>query len=126
MYYLVALQKNVKCKDEIVQFDPLQLFSRLTSITERTNKFKEYFKYELTQESTSLFNDGSMRESHKSDLKNIFSEKAHNFETYPASKIVIDGGALPHQVSWNKNCSYSGLIDHYIAITWKIITVHIL
>ena len=95
----MALKKNVKCKDEIVQFDPLQLFSRLTSITERTNKFKEYFKYELTQESTSLFNDGSMRESHKSDLKNIFFEKAHNFETYPASKIVIDGGALPHQVS---------------------------
>ena len=40
-----------------------------------------------------------MRESHKSDLKNILIENAHNFEIYLASKIVIDGGALLHQVS---------------------------
>ena len=36
-----------------------------------------------------------MRESHKSDLKNTT-----NFETSPASNIVVDdGGALLHQVS---------------------------
>ena len=101
---LVALQKSVKCKNEIVHFDPLRLFSRLISIAERTKKFKEYFKYELTQEPTSLFKDGFMRESHKSDLKNILIENVHNFETYPTSKIVV-GGALLYQVSWNKNCS---------------------
>ena len=44
-----------------------------------------------------------MCESHKSDLKNILIENVHNFETYPASKFVADGGALLHQVSWNKN-----------------------
>ena len=54
-----------------------------------------------------------MRESHKSDLKNILIENVHNFETYPTSKIVVDGGALLHQVSWNKNCSYSEVIDQY-------------
>ena len=87
---LVALQKSVKCNNEVVHFDPLQLFSRLTSIAERTNKFKEYFKFELTQEPTSLFKDGFMRNSHKPDLKNILIENARNFETYPASKIVVD------------------------------------
>ena len=41
-----------------------------------------------------------MRESHKSDLKNIHNYiNAHNFETYPASETVVDGGALLHQVS---------------------------
>ena len=45
-----------------------------------------------------------MRESHKSDLKSILIENVHNFETYPTSRIVV-GGALLHQVSWNKNCS---------------------
>ena len=54
-----------------------------------------------------------MRESHKSDLKNILIENVPNFETYPASKIVVDGCALFHQVSWNKNCSYSEVIDQY-------------
>ena len=42
---LVALQKSVKCKYEVVHFDLLRLFTRLLSIAERTNKFKEYFKY---------------------------------------------------------------------------------
>ena len=55
-----------------------------------------------------------MRESHKSDLKNILVENLLNFETYPGSKIVVDGGALLHQVSRNKNCSYNEVIDqHY-------------
>ena len=49
---LVALQKTVKCKNEIVHFDPLRRFSRLISIAEWTKKFKEYFKCELTQEPT--------------------------------------------------------------------------
>ena len=108
----MALQKSVKCKNEIVHFDPLRLFSRLISIAKQTKKFKEYFKYELTQEPTSLFKDGFMRRSY-SDLKNILIENVHNFETYPTSKIVVDGGALLHQVSWNKNCSYSEVIDQY-------------
>ena len=54
-----------------------------------------------------------MRKSHKFDLKNILIENVHNFETYPKNKVVVDGGALLHQVSWNKNCSYSEVIDQY-------------
>ena len=110
---LVALQKSVKCKNEIVHFDPFRLFSRLISIAEQTKKIKENFKYELLQEPTSLFKDGFMRESHKSDLEKILIENVHNFETYPTSKIVVDGGAPLHQASWNKNCSYSEVIDQY-------------
>ena len=65
------------------------------------------------QEPTSLFKDGFMLESHKSDIKNNIIEKAYNFESYPASKIVVDGGVLLHQVSWSKNCSYGEVIDQY-------------
>ena len=96
---LVALQKSANCKNGIVHFDPLRLFSRLISIAERTKKIKQYFKYELTEEPTSLFKDGFMGESYKFDLKNILIENVHNFETYPVSKIVVNGGALLHQVS---------------------------
>ena len=81
-------EKSVNSKEEVVHFDPLQFFSRLISIAERTNKFTEYFKYELAQEPTSLFKNGFIRDSHKSDLQNIFIENAHNFETYSAIKIV--------------------------------------
>ena len=109
----MILQKSVKCKNEIVHFDLFGLFSRLISIAERTKEFKEYFKCEPAQDPTSIFKDRFMRESHKSDLKNILIENVLNFETYPASKIVVDGCALLHQVSWNKNCSYSEVIDQY-------------
>ena len=109
----MALQKSVKCKNEIVHFDPIQLFLRLISIAEQTKKFQVYFKYELTQEHTSLFKDGFMHESHKSDLKNILIENVHNFETHPTSKIVVNRGVLLHQVSCNKNCFYSKVIDQY-------------
>ena len=88
-------KKSVKY-NEVVNFDPLSVFSRLISVVERTNTSNEYFKYELTQGPTSLLKDGFMRESQKSDLKNIIIENAHNFETYPASKIVVDEGALVH------------------------------
>ena len=84
--------------NEVVNFDPLSVFSRLISVVERTNTSNEYFKYELTQGPTSLLKDGFMRESQKSDLKNIIIENAHNFETYPASKIVVDEGALVHGI----------------------------
>ena len=111
-YYFGGIAKKC-CTNEIVHFDPLRLFSRLISIAERPKKIKEYFKYELTQEPTSFFKDGFMRESHKSDLKNILIENVHNFETYPTCKIVVDGGALLHQVSWNKNFAYIEVIDQY-------------
>ena len=102
-----ALQKSVKYKDEVVRtFRPPQSVLEI-NFNSRTDKFKEYFQYELPQDSTSLFKDRFMCESHKSDLKNIFIENARNFKTYPDSKIVVEGGALLHQVSWNKKCSYS-------------------
>ena len=85
-------KKSVKY-NEVVNFDPLSVFSTLISVVEWTNTSKEHFKYELTQEPTSL-----LKESQKSDLKNIIIENAHNFETYPASKIVVDGGTLVHGI----------------------------
>ena len=66
-----------------------------------------------------------MRESHKSDLKNILTENVHDFETYPTSQIVANAGVPLHQVSWNKNVLIvRSLIS--IVITYKIITVHVL
>ena len=51
--------------------------------------------------------------SHTNLILRILTENVPNFETYPASKVVVDGGALLHQVSWNKNCSYCEVIDQY-------------
>ena len=109
----MALQKSVKCKDEVVYFNFLPLFLRLISTAEWTSKFTEHFKYELTQEPISLFKGGFLRKSHKTDLDNILIENTHNIETYLSSKIVVDGDVLLHQVSWIKDCSYSEVIDKY-------------
>ena len=66
-----------------------------------------------------------MRQSHKSHLRNILIENAHNSKIYPANKVVADGGALLHQISWNKIVLIvKSLVN--IVITYKIITVYVL
>ena len=54
-----------------------------------------------------------MGKPHKSSLKNNLIESARNYETYSASKIVVDKDAILYQVSWNKNCSYSEVTDQF-------------
>ena len=103
----------LNAKTKLYISTPLRLSPRIISIAERPNKFEEYFKYELTQEPTSLLKDRFVHNSHKSDLKNSLIENAHKFQIYPASKIVVDGGALLHQVSWTKIYFYSEVIDQY-------------
>ena len=81
--------KSVKYKGEVVHFNFLPLFLRLTSIAEWISKFTEHFKYELTQEPISLFKDGFLRKSHKTDLENILIENTYNIETYCSSKLLL-------------------------------------
>lgn len=99
--------------------------SRLILIAERKNKFKGYyFKYELIQEPTS-FKAGFVRETHKSDLKNIPIENAHNFETFYASKIVV-GGEVLYFIRYRRIkiiLIVTSLIN--IVITYTIIMVYV-
>ena len=96
-----------------VHFDPPPTVLEIDFNSRTDKKIWRVFKYKLTQEPTSLFKDELMRWSHKSDLKNIVIENVHNSDSYGTSKVDVDGGALLHQVSWNKNCSYSEIINQY-------------
>ena len=51
---LASLNNQIKIKDSVFSVDPVQLFSRLILIMERSGDLIQYFKYELTPEPTSL------------------------------------------------------------------------
>ena len=118
----VELGTSRKSRDFIDFPPPTVLKNNL--IVERTKKFKEYFKYELTQEPTS-FKDGFMHESRKSDLKNIFMENVHNFETYLLVKLLsMEVRYFIKHHGIKIVLIVRSLIN--IVITYKIIMVHAL
>ena len=52
----------------MVHIDPNILFTRLTAIVQNEDDIAAQFYYELTPEPTTLFKDGLMRKSSKSDF----------------------------------------------------------
>ena len=105
---LARLQKCLVVQETNVQIDPFGLFTRLITVVECSNIVEAYFEFELTKEPTSLFNYSVMRKPNKSDLAKTDVEYLDNL---PQSKIVVDGGALLHQVKWKKSYAYSEIFD---------------
>ena len=110
---MTNLQKGVKLSTETIHIDPLGLFSRLLAIVGRSNDIESYFQYELTQEPTSIFKDQMMRKTTKANLKNLLVENAESLDKIPNGKIIVDGGALLHQVKWIKATTYHDITDQY-------------
>ena len=54
-----------------------------------------------------------MRKPNKAKLEQIFTQGAHNLELISEGKIVVDGGALLHQVRWNQNSTYNTIMNQY-------------
>ena len=110
---MTNLQKGVKLSTETIHIDPSGLFSRLVTIVGRSNDIESYFQYELTQEPTSIFKDQMMRKPTKANLKNLLVENAESLDKIPNGKIIVDGGALLHQVKWIKATTYHDITDQY-------------
>ena len=59
----------------MVHIDPNILFTRLTAIVQNEDDIAAQFYYQLTPEPTTLFKDGLIRKTSKSDMRNKFLTK---------------------------------------------------
>ena len=73
---------------------------------------EEYFSYELTPYSLSLFKDGMMRSPDKVELrKKILLEEAM---PDPRNTHVTDGVMVLYKTSWSKHINNKELCQHYV------------
>ncbi|KAK7449843.1 hypothetical protein BaRGS_00039998 [Batillaria attramentaria] len=67
--FILAVKTAVTVREESVVIDPNLLFQRLVKVAETSESLADYFRYELTNIPTSLFdNSGLMRPAVKSTL----------------------------------------------------------
>ena len=92
----------------------MKLFSRLIAIVQREEDMIPYFSYELTAIPTSLFKDGAMRKTQKSQLAKIVTSDVQPAECNVRTSYVIDGGALLHKVKWAKKAAYKDILLQYV------------
>ncbi len=90
------------------------MFSRLIAIIQREEDLSPYFCYELTAFPTSLFKDGIMRKTQKSQLAKIITSDVQPAECNARTEYVIDEGALLHKVKWAKKTTYHDVIMQYV------------
>ncbi len=108
------LQPGIQIDKEKCLINPTTLFSRLIAIIQREEDLSPYFCYELTAFPTSLFKDGIMRKTQKSQLAKIITSDVQPAECNARTKYVIDGGALLHKVKWAKKTTYHDVIMQYV------------
>ncbi|KAG1706167.1 Carcinine transporter [Nymphon striatum] len=81
-------------------------------------KMEVYLSYELAPQPPSLFLDGLMRKSPKSELGQLFRSKAPLESCFPDDAMyIVDGGYLLRVVIWPANPTYSQVCDSYVSYT---------
>ncbi len=65
----------------------MKLFSRLIAIVQREEDMTPYFRYELTPIPTSLFKDGVMRKTQKSQLAKLLTSDLEPVECNNDDKL---------------------------------------
>ncbi len=108
------LQPGIQIDKEKCQINPTNLFSRLIAIIQREEDLSPYFCYELTTFPRSLFKDGIMRKTQKSQFAKIITSDVQPAECNARTKYVIDGGALLHKVKWAKKTTYHDVIMQHV------------
>ena len=94
---------------ENVTIDPITLFLCLFVAVQRKPENEiNYFNYELTPYSMSLFKDGKMCSTKKSALKNV--KEADPTE----STRIIDGGALLWCCDWKNDETFEKIFEKYL------------
>lgn len=110
---LECLKVGVKIDKENIYVDPMLLFSRLLVIVERDDNMLKYFKYELTPEPTSLFDNGVMRKATKSNLAKMITQNSVPVSPSGSQIFVLDGGALLHKVKWLPGRDIKSILNQY-------------
>ena len=100
----------LKIYNEVVDIDPLILFSRLILLAEREEETTPYFEYELTNYPLSLFKNGMVRSGNKVSLRNYLTKGIPNANLPTEIVHIIDGEALLCQI---KSFLYTRFSDNY-------------
>ena len=108
------LQPAILIEKKKYHIDPMKLFSRLIAIVQREDDMIPYFSYELTAIPTSLFKDGLMRKTQKSQLAKLVASDVQPAECNMRTSYVIDGGALLRKVKWAKKAAYRDILQQYV------------
>ena len=89
------MHSTLKTDNEVVNINPLILFSQLVLLAEREAKTTPKFEYELTNYPFSLFKQGMMRNGNKASLCSFLMKVIPNEITTQPTEIVQvnDGGA---------------------------------
>ena len=109
-------QKRLKVIGRDVYIDPNILWHRLSIVINNTADKESCFSYELSQELTSLFKQGMMRKTQKSQLGYLIKNGTQELVNYPeGSFFVIDGGYLLRKVVWPSNVTYKDICLEYVS-----------
>jgi len=101
-------------KDQI-NIDVNKLFHRLIIVGQRSIDIVQFFRFELTQYPTSLFNNLFMR---KPDKPALFRRVAADLSSdhFPRQcQYVVDGGCILHRVRWMRGVTCEHLTEQFVS-----------
>lgn len=66
-----AALNSIKCRERTVETNPQLLVHRICCVIESKEDLEEFLKFELTQQPSSISNQGLLRKNNNSDLAKI-------------------------------------------------------
>jgi len=111
---LAQLSNTCVVGSDHISVDVTRLFHRLIIVAERSMELAKFFRFELTQYPTSLFNNGFMRKPDKPALYRRFAVDLMSEQLPAISTFVVDGGCLLHKIRWTKGTSYADIVTQYV------------
>ena len=108
-------QDALKVRGRDVAIDPNILWHRLSLVIKDNTERESCFSYELAQEPTSIFKQGMMRKTQKSQIGIIIKDGIEEINDSPDdSFFVIDGGYLLRKVVWPASVTYGQVCSEYV------------
>ena len=112
---ITTVKRGVTIKSKTVVANPDQLFNKVICATRGSGNLKQYFGFELSPFSPSLFEiNMNMRKEVKSTILKEFKGDIVADESLPhSSYYVLDVGSLMQSVVWPKGCTYNEVLEVY-------------
>ena len=102
-------------RGKLVDINPTMLFMKVAAVIRSPKELENCMKYEFSQLPPSLFKDGEMRSTPKSDLAKELKSNVMKLEYIPEDSIVVvDGGNFIHKVVWSDVEIYQDICYKYV------------
>ena len=116
---LASTNNTIKVHDKEIVINPYILFNRISCVLNTSEDLAFHLTYELCPDPPSLFDNGQMRKSNKSNLRQLLLQDAMittdetNFP--PDSLKTLDGGHFRHSLKWpeKEGLTYDDLCQYY-------------